>query len=120
MKKLLIVLFVLGLSLPSFAGIKEKDVIGKWSYKVEADGENLTGTLQFEKKDGKLTGTVSADSGESLSMNKVEIKEDNTLYFEVQPDYDVIKISLTIDGKKYTGSVNVNGETVPITGEKLE
>ena len=30
MKKLLTVLFVLGISLQSFAGLKEKDVIGSW------------------------------------------------------------------------------------------
>jgi len=51
MKKLLILLFVLGVSLPSFAGLKEKKVIGTWSYKVETDQETLAGTMKFVKED---------------------------------------------------------------------
>ena len=47
MKKLFILLFVLGVSLPSLAGLKEKNVIGTWSYKVETDQESLTGTIKI-------------------------------------------------------------------------
>jgi hypothetical protein len=120
MKKLFILLFVLGVSLPSFAGLKEKNVIGTWSYKVETDQETLTGTMKFVKEDGKLTGEIFSDEGESLTMNNVETKDKNVLYFEIAPDYNVLKVSLTIDGKKYEGTVDVNDMPVPITGEKVE
>ena len=120
MKKVFILLFVLGVSLPSFAGLKEKHVIGTWSYKVETDQETLTGTMKFAKEDGKLTGKIFSDEGESLSMSNVEIKDNDVLYFEITPDYNVLKISLTIDGKKYEGTVDLGDMQVPITGEKIE
>ncbi len=49
MKKLVIALFVLGIALPSFAGLKVKDVAGTWSYEIETEYETLTGKLVFEK-----------------------------------------------------------------------
>ena len=55
-----------------------------------------------------------------LNFSKVEIKEDNVLYFEFTPEYDPIKITLKIDGKKFTGKgVTYNGEA-EIKGEKTE
>lgn len=119
MKKLLIALFVLGLAIPSFAGLKEKNVIGEWSYTVDTGQEILKGTLTFEKAEGKLTGMVNTSEGDSFSLSNIEIRDNNVLYFELQPDYEVMKISLTVDGKKYSGTVTVAGESVPITGEKL-
>lgn len=120
MKRLLIALFVLGIALPSFANLKEKDVIGKWKYEVETDQGIMTGFLTFEKKDGELTGEVTTDMGESFPMTKVEIRDDNVLYFELQPDYDVIWSSVTVDKKKFTGTVGSNEMEMPITGEKIE
>lgn len=118
MKKLLILLFVAVVSLPSFAGLKEKDMIGTWSYKVETEQETLTGTMKFVKEDGKLTGQIFSDEGGPFTMNNLEIKDNNVLYFEIAPDYNILKVSLTIDGKKYEGTVDVNDMQVPITGEK--
>lgn len=120
MKKLLILLFVVGVSLPSFAGLKEKHVLGTWSYKVETDQGTITGTMTFVKEDGKLAGEIFTDEGDSLKMIKVEIKENNVLYLEIQPDYEILKVSLTIDGKKYEGNVAVSDMQAPITGEKIE
>ena len=119
MKKLLIALFVLGLANPSFAGLKEKNVIGSWSYTVDTGQEILKGTLTFEKVDGKLTGMVNTSEGDAFSLSNIEIRDNNVLYFELQPDYEVMKISLTVEGKKYSGTLTVAGESVPITGEKL-
>jgi len=120
MKKLLTVLFVLGISLQSFAGLKEKDVIGSWKYKVVFEQTTLTGILKFEKKDGKLTGEVISDDGNTFPLTKVEIKEDNILYFELKPEYEVLSGDVSIEGKKFQGTVgNYNG-VLPITGEKIE
>ncbi len=73
MKKIMLVLFVLGISLQSFAVPKEKDVIGSWKYKVETDEGTLTGTLVFEKKEGELVGKVNTDDGEAFTFSKVEL-----------------------------------------------
>jgi len=120
MKKLLIALFVLAISLPSFAKLKEKDVVGTWKYTVEVEGMVLTGVMVFEKKDGKLTGKVIADTGETYPLNNIEIKENNILYFELEPEYEVMKITLTVDGKTFSGGVGTYDGEVPITGKKVE
>ena len=120
MKKLVIALFVLGISLPSFAGIKEKDVIGTWKYKVETDMETLTGKLIIEKKDGKLTGTVDTDDGAYVTMSKIEIKDNDVLYFEVDTDYETLKITVTVTKNAFEGTVSSQQGDMPITGEKTE
>jgi len=120
MKKLLILLFVLGISLSSFTGLDEKDIIGNWKYEVEINYEIMTGILKFEKKNGKLTGEVQTDMGDYLPLTNVEIKENNILYFELVPEYEIIKANLTIEDKKFTGTIgNYEGE-IAITGEKVE
>ena len=120
MKKLLIVLLVLGISMQSFAGLDEKEVIGTWKYEVEINYEIMTGILKFEKKEGKLTGEVQTDMGDYLPLNNVEIKENNILYFELTPEYEVMKANLTVEDEKFRGTIgNYEGE-IPITGEKVE
>ena len=120
MKKLIVALLVLGMAIPSFAGIKEKNVIGSWSYSVDTDQQTLTGKLNFEKKDGKLAGEINTSEGDAFALSNIEIRDNNVLYFEIQPEYEVFKITLTIDGKKYTGSVSTPNGDAEITGEKLE
>jgi hypothetical protein len=120
MKKLMLVLFVLGLSLPSFAKLKEKDVIGTWKYKVETDQGNLTGSFTIEKKDGKLLGAVNTDDGEEFTFSKIEIKEKEILYMELDTGSDLLELSLTLEGKTLEGTVGNYSGSFPMTAEKVE
>jgi hypothetical protein len=120
MRKLMLVLFVLGISLQSFAGPKEKDVLGTWKYKVETDMEDLTGTISIEKKEGNLAGEVNTDNGELLPFSKVEIQENDVLYMELNTGYELMKVTVTIDGKTFKGTVSSDSGSFPITGEKVE
>jgi hypothetical protein len=120
MKKLLIALLVMGLSLPSFAEIKEKDVIGTWKYKVETGMETLTGTLVIKQVDGKLVGNVDTDDGAYVTMNKIEIRDNDVLYFEVDTDYETLKITVTVTKNAFTGTISSQDGDMPITGEKTE
>lgn len=120
MKKILLLLFVMGISLQSFAAPKEKDALGSWKYKVETDQGNLTGTLTIEKKEGKLVGEVQTDDGEFLPFSKVEIQENDVLYMELNTGYEVMVVSVTIDGKAFQGKVESESGSFPITGEKVE
>jgi hypothetical protein len=120
MKKIMLVLFVLGISLSSFAGLKEKNVIGTWKYKVETDQGVLTGTMTIEKRDGKLTGEVNSDDGETLAITKIEIKEDDLLIMELDNGYEAIDISVTVKGKVFKGTVGTDQGSFPITAEKIE
>ncbi len=120
MKKLMLVLFVLGISLQSFAVPKEKDVIGTWKYKVETDQGVLTGSITFEKKEGKLEGEDNSDDGEVFSFSKVELKDDDVLYCELDTGYETLEISVTLKGKTFEGTVGSEGGSFPMTGEKVE
>lgn len=120
MKKLIIALFVLGFALPTFAGLKVKDVVGTWSYEVVTDTETLSGTLKFEKDGKKLTGQVITDDGQIIPMSNVQIKENNVLYFEMEVDYTLLKSTMNIEGKKYTGTIVADGGEVPVKGEKID
>jgi len=120
MKKLIIALFVLGFALPSFAGLKVKDVVGTWSYEIVTDTETLTGTLVFEKDGKELSGMVVTDDGQTIPMDKIEIRDNNVLYFEMEVDYSLYKSTMNIDGKKYTGTIGNEGGEVPVKGEKIE
>lgn len=120
MKKLVIALFVLGMTLPSFAGIKVKDVVGTWSYTIETDYETMTGSLVFEADGKELSGEVVTDDGQTIPMTKVEIRDNNVLYFELEVDYNVMEATMTINGKKYTGTVAADGGELEVSGEKIE
>lgn len=120
MKKLMFVLLVLGISLQSFAGTKEKDVLGTWKYKVETDQGTLTGTFTIEKKDGKLAGEVNTDDGEVFDFSKVELKEDGTLYMELDTGYEILELSLTLKDKKLEGNVGNEMGSFPMSCEKAE
>jgi hypothetical protein len=120
MKKLMLVLFVLGISLQSFAGLKEKDVLGTWKYKVETDQGELSGNFTFEKKDGKLVGEVNTDEGESFTFSKVELQEDDVVYCELDTGYEILEISLKVKGKAMEGTVGNEGGSFPMSCEKVE
>ena len=117
MKKLLLVLFVLGISLSGFAELKPKQIIGKWKYEVAIEGQTMTGSLKFFKKEGKLVGEVITNEG-TFAMTKVEIKEGNILYFELQPEYDAIKVTVKVDGTKFKGTGSTYQGDFDLTGEK--
>jgi len=120
MKKLIIALFVLGIALPSFAGLKLKGVVGTWSYEIVTDMETLTGTLVFEKDGKELTGKVITDDGQTIPLTKIEIKENNVLYFEMEVDYNLLKSTMTIEDKKYIGTISSDGRDLTVTGKKID
>ena len=120
MKKLMLVLFVLGISLQSFAAPKEKDFIGTWKYKVETDEGTLTGTMTVEKKDGKLVGEVNTDDGEVFAFSTVELKDNDMIYMELDTGYELLELSLTLKDKVLEGTVGNDGGSYPMICEKVE
>ena len=120
MRKLVIALFILGIAMPTFAGLKPKDVAGTWSYELKMDYESLNGKLKFEKNGKELTGEVINDDGYSFPMTKIEIRDNNEVYFEMEADGVPYKATMIIDGKTYKGSVDVNGMELPVAGKKIE
>lgn len=120
MKKLLFALLLVAVASQAIGQITVKQVLGDWKYSVNIDQGTLTGVIKVIEKEGKLAGTIIDDGGNSFPAAKMEIREGNILYFELTPDYDLLKVTLKIDGKKFTGTVGTPQGEVPITGEKKE
>lgn len=120
MKKLIILLFVLGLSISLFAQVTVKQVVGKWKYTVETPDGNMTGVFKFVETDAKLAGEVITDDGYTLPFSKIEIQADDKLYLEVKTENDLIKVTVKIEGENFAGTgTSYNGDA-PIKGEKVE
>lgn len=120
MKKTLMLLIIVAMSLPALAGLKEKHVIGTWTYEADAGSETLSGKLTFKKVDGKLLGEVNTDMGDFIQIEKVEIRDNNVLYFEVPVNYDVLQITVTMDKKSYSGKIVSPQGEIPLKGVKKE
>jgi len=121
MKKLLTLVFVLGIVLPSFGGVKPKDVIGTWRYEVVLDSSSLTGIVTFVDKDGELDGVVNTDDGDTFPLSQIELREDNVLYFELtSAENEHLEVLVTVKGKKFEGILTHPAGEVPITAEKIK
>ena len=116
----MLVTLVMGISVSLFALPKEKDVLGTWKYKVETDQGDLTGTITIDKKEGKLVAEVNTDEGEVLPFSKVELKEKDVLYMELNTGYELLEISLEVKGKSMEGTVESANGSMPISMEKVE
>jgi ribosomal protein L35AE/L33A len=120
MKKLLVLVMVLGIALPSFAGVKIKDVIGTWKYEVKSEGQILTGKIVFEKGKPGVVGKVFTNNGEVYVLEDIQIKEDNVLSFSLKINDQGHKVSVTLQKDKFEGTVSNEERGFPISGEKIK
>ena len=120
MKKLFILLFVLGIASPILAQLDSKQLIGNWKYVAVTDQGDITGIFKFLEKDGKLSGDVITSDGYTFPITKIELKEESQLYFEVKTESDLVKVTVKVDGKNFKGTGTSYQGDAPITGEKQE
>lgn len=111
---------VLGLALPSFAGVKIKDVIGTWNYEVvTSDGQILTGKLEFEKGNPGVAGKAITAGGEVYVLDDIKIEEDNVLSFSLKINEELHQVLVTIEKNTFAGTVQNEEVKVPISGDKI-
>jgi hypothetical protein len=120
MKKIFVLLIALSISVCVFASLDVKQVLGLWEYSIVLDQDDMKGKLKFYENEGKLTGEVITQDGTTFKMTKVELKDENILYFELQPEYDVIKVSAKVEGDKAKGTVSSYQGEAPLTLERLK
>ncbi|KAF0237376.1 MAG: hypothetical protein FD181_1942 [Prolixibacteraceae bacterium] len=113
-------MFVLGIASPIFAQLDSKQLVGNWKYSVVTDQGEMTGVFKFTENEGKLKGEIITAEGYNIPMSKIEIKEENNLYLEIQTDSDLIKVKVKVDGKNFKGTGSSYQGEAPITGEKQE
>jgi hypothetical protein len=119
MNKLFILLFVVGISLSSFAGLKSKHLVGEWKYVITLYNGNQDGYFIFSQKNGKLEG-VAIQSDSRIPLSKIKInKKNETLCFELPRKDDVsIEFILNVEKNKFKGKGWINEADFDITGEK--
>lgn len=82
---------------PVLPNNKAKQDAGAWSDHVQTPDGDLTGSPKFAKeKKGKLSGKVIADTADTFTMLMVEIKDTDVVYSEVQPEYEVMTVTMTL------------------------
>jgi hypothetical protein len=120
MKNAILIIAMFFFTSQIFAQLSADKLTGEWTYAVSTDEGDVTGKIKFTNTDNKLAGTVIADDGTRMTVNKLEIKDGNKIYFEVTPEYDVFKVTLKVDGKKLNGYGGPTGQDFSITGVKKE
>lgn len=119
MKKLVFVCMFLGFATQAFAQLNEKELIGSWKYTVFTDQGSFTGELNFAKDDGKLAGKVVSSEGQSWTMDTLQLKEANTVNFEVTPQGETFKSTLKFEGDTFTGMTGPTHTQYKVSGKKL-
>lgn len=120
MKKLFLALLVIGMAFQVSAKLKNKHVVGKWKYEVDTGSEKMTGVFNIIDKEGNLTGEIITEDGYNLPFTKIEIREKNTLFFELKTDDNVIKVTVQIEGDTFSGTGSSYDGEAPITGKKVK
>ena len=118
MKKLVFVCMFLGFATQAFAQLNEKELMGTWKYSVMTDQGQLTGILNFGEEEGKLSGKVVSNDGQTWTMDSLELKEANTVNFEVTPQGETFKSTLKFVGDTFTGMTGPTHTQYKVTGER--
>lgn len=87
------------------------DIAGNWKWTSQGQNGSQENTAKFEKKEGKLTGTVTNPRGEA-PISAATLK-DGALAFSVEREYNgnkmVIKYTGKFEGDTIKGSIERPG-----------
>jgi hypothetical protein len=121
LKKLFILVIILGISICSNAGLKSKQVIGEWKSSMIVSNTEMTGSLIFYEKSGELQGEYIPSEGTKSNISKIKInKKNNTLCFQILRETDIpIEFILIVEHKKFKGKGWISEANFEITGEKI-
>jgi len=117
MKKLILI-FVLALFAGNLSATTSETLIGTWKYTVvSAPVEYSKGEIVFRNKDGKMAGEVKFTDGTKVELRNIEFK-DNLLKFGVYIESDYIQVSIKVEGKKMSGTVQTPEGPTPVEALK--
>jgi len=122
--------FILFLSispLKSQEAVDYEKILGKWDIEIDAEGEYYYLTLNLEKTNGELQGTISESSGFFMDVPLSEIEFDGTtLSFEftapTPPDgaERVLRAEFKVSDDMLEGTITIDdlGMTLVATGKR--
>lgn len=123
MKKVLVVLVLMltcGFAGQINAQVKGgKRVVGDWKYEVtQAPYGYNKGTISIAEQKNVLSGEVKFDSGYSVKLQDVSLKND-TLRMGVYVESEYVNVVTKLRGNKMEGTVNSSQGNMTITADKI-
>ena len=79
MKKIILILFILVISVPGFANLKSKHLVGKWKYVITLYNGQNEGSFVFSQKKGELKGEVIQPDGSVFPLSKIKVNKKRPL-----------------------------------------
>ena len=97
---------------------ENKTLVGKWKYEVPTAPYGYEkGTIEFEEKEGQLSGNVIFQDGYKIELKKITFEE-NVLNCGLYIDYEYVSIKAKVEGTKMSGTVGTPDGDMKITAEK--
>jgi len=96
----------------------KENLKGIWEYTVpDAPYEYSTGKLVFDEVDGKATVTVRFKNGTEIRAQDVKLENDS-FSFEVQVEYEMVKVTGKLADNRITGKVNSSQGIMNMTAQR--
>jgi hypothetical protein len=96
----------------------KENLKGIWEYKVpDAPYEYSSGKLVFDEVDGKATVTVRFKNGTEIKAQDVKLENDS-FSFEVQVEYEMVKVTGKLADNRITGKVNSSQGIMNMTTQR--
>ena len=97
----------------------EVNPAGTWSYTVSTPDGDVGGTLTLTGEPDDLSGTLTSDvlSGET-ELRSVRLDGDVLTFTFNTEEYGRVDAEVSLDGDEFEGTLDVSGETYPISGTR--
>ncbi len=94
------------------------DHLGMWNYEVEAPDMTYKGTMELKEEDGEYKGTMKSQ-GVSIPLTDMEIDGDD-ITFKMNVQGFMCTVAGEFDGDTISGTVSVEGMSLPLKGTKAK
>lgn len=95
------------------------DPVGTWKYTAsEAPYEYSKGDMIITRDEGDLKGTLKVNY-QTIGMRDVKM-ENNSVQFGVYIEGEYIRVSLDLDGDKFSGKASYSEGSVQLVGERVQ
>ena len=94
------------------------DHLGTWNYEVEAPDMVYKGTMILKEEDGEYKGSMTSQ-GITIPLTDMEIDGDE-ISFKMNVQGFMCTVAGEFDGESVSGTVSVQGMSLPLKGTKAE
>ncbi len=97
----------------------KKAAVGKWKYEVAQAPKGFDkGILEIKELKDTLSGVVNFNSGETLKLHKLTLRND-TIWANIYVDYETVEVVATMTNLKMKGSVHTSMGEMSFKADKI-